>query len=159
MRTWVKRSLIGVAIVMTGFAILAGTTAFYAFRALDTRTATETESAGEFQAIRTKFGARPPLVEIVTPGRADLKINRSTEVDVRPVTTLHVVTWEADGNRLLKTEVPIWLMRFSSINVLSQLGVTPDRFKLTVQDIERYGPGVVIDHNQPGKSRVLIWVD
>ena len=159
MRTWVKRTLIGVAIVAVAFAILAGTTAFYAFRALDTRTATEADSAGEFQAIRTKFGARPPLVEVVTPGRADLRINRSTEADVRPVSTLHVVTWEADGNRLLKTEVPLWLMRFSSINVLSQMGVTPERFKLTVQDVERYGPGVVIDHSQPGRNRVLVWVD
>lgn len=159
MRTWVKRTLIGVAIVAVAFAILAGTTAFYAFRALDTRTATEADSAGDFQAIRTRFGTRPPLIEVTGPATNEFRINRSTEADSRPVSTLHVVTWEPKERRLLKTEVPIWLMRFSSINILSQLGVTPDRFKLTVQDIERYGPGVVIDFNQPGKSRVLLWVD
>ena len=159
MRTWVKRSLIGVAIVAGAFSMLAATTAFYAFRALDTRTATEADSAGEFQAIRARFGTRPPLIEVVDPARADLRINRSTEADPRPVSTLHVVTWEGEDRRLLKTEVPIWLMRFSSIHLLSQLGVTPDRFNITVQDIERYGPGVVIDYNQPEKKRVLIWVD
>ena len=60
---------------------------------------------------------------------------------------------------MVRTEVPLWLMRFSSVNILSQLGVAPERFRLTVSDIQRYGPGIVVDYGSRGTSRVLVWVD
>jgi hypothetical protein len=50
-------------------------------------------------------------------------------------------------------------MRFSSVNILSQLGIAPAKFRLTVNDIERYGPGIVVDYDSPGAFRLLIWVD
>ncbi len=53
----------------------------------------------------------------------------------------------------------VWLMRFSSVNVLSRLGLAPEKFRLTVQDVEQYGPGIVADYRRPGHSHVLIWVE
>jgi hypothetical protein len=50
-------------------------------------------------------------------------------------------------------------MRFSSINILSHLGIAPERFSLTVQDLERYGPGIIVDFRHPGVNRVLIWAE
>lgn len=159
MRTWVKATLGGVAVLALGIGILASVSAYYVFRNLDTRTASEADVQGEFQVIRTRFGARPPLIDIVDPRAMDLRINRPAEPDGRAISTLHVLAWEAEDRRVLKTAAPIWLMRFNSYNVLSQLGITPEQFRLTVQDIERYGPGVVVDYSRPGKNRVLIWVD
>jgi hypothetical protein len=31
--------------------------------------------------------------------------------------------------------------------------------RLSVEDIERYGPGIVIDYESPGAFRLLAWVD
>jgi hypothetical protein len=28
-----------------------------------------------------------------------------------------------------------------------------------VQDVQRYGPGIVADYRRPGQSHVLIWVE
>lgn len=159
MRTWVKASIIGVSLVVLAFAALAGTGAYYVLRNLDTHSANEAAALGEFQAIRTRFGTRPPLIEVVDPRVADIRMNRPTEPDGRPVSTFHVLTWTAEDREVFKTAAPIWLLRFSSVNVLSQLRVAPERFRLTVQDIERYGPGVVVDYARPGKNRVLVWVD
>jgi hypothetical protein len=50
-------------------------------------------------------------------------------------------------------------MRFSSVNLLSQLGVAPAKFRLTVNDVERYGPGIVVDYGFEGAFRLLVWVD
>jgi hypothetical protein len=113
----------------------------------------------EFDAIRSRFGTRPPLIEVVNLSAGDFRINRPAQPDGRPVSTFHILTWNADDSELFRTEAPIWLMRFSTINVLSHLGIAPERFRLTVQDIERYGPGVVLDHSRPGRSRALLWVD
>jgi hypothetical protein len=159
MRTWVKVSLAGVALVVIGIVALAGTGAYFVFRNLDRRTATETETLREFDLIRAKFGPRQPLVEILNPQAADIRLNRTVHPEGRRATTLHVVAWNVDDGEILRTEVPVWLMRFSTINVLSSLGVAPEKFSLTVQDVQRYGPGIVADYRRPGQNHVLIWTE
>ena len=59
----------------------------------------------------------------------------------------------------MEAELPLWLMRFSTLNVLSKLGIAPEKFRLSAQDVVRYGPGIVADYRRPGQSHVLIWVD
>lgn len=159
MRTWVKVSLVGLSLAILGIAALAGTSAYFVFRHLNVSTATEASAAKDFDAIRSKYGARPPLIEVSDPRGRDFKINRPVQPDGRAISTLHVLTWTQDDGQVFRTEVPVWLMRFSSINILSQLGVAPERFSLTVKDIERYGPGVIVDFRRPGENRVLIWAE
>lgn len=159
MRTWVKVSLVGVSLVVLAFLALAATSAFFVLRHLDYRPATEAAASKDFEAIRLRFGERPHLIQVVDAGKRDFKINRPEQPAGRRISTLHVLTWSQEDGEVFQTEIPIWLMRFNMVNVLSQLGVTPERFRLTVQDLERYGPGVVIDYRKPGENRVLIWVE
>jgi len=157
MRTWVKVSLAGVAVVVLCFAALAGTGAYFVIRHLNLSTATEAAVTKDFDAIKSRFGAKPALVE-VTDVR-NFKINRPVQPDGRPVTTLHLMTWTQEDGQVFRTEVPIWLMRFSSINIASQLGIAPERFSLTVKDIQRNGPGIIVDFRRPEHNRVLIWAE
>ncbi|HUR19719.1 MAG TPA: hypothetical protein VMZ90_02850 [Vicinamibacterales bacterium] len=159
MRTWVKASLIGVSLVLLVFLAFAGTSTYFVMRHLDRSTSTEVAAAKDFDAIRTRFGARAPLIEVVNASIRELKINRPEQADGRPISTLHILNWKQENNEVLRTEVPVWLMRFSSINILSKLGIAPERFSLTVQDLERYGPGVVMDYRRPGEYRVLLWME
>jgi len=159
MRRWVKVTLTGVALLAAGFLALSAIGAYFALRHLDTRTATEAEAVREVDTIRARFGARPPLVEVGGGSLADARINRLQGSEAKPVETIHFVSWKAEDGELVRAEVPLWLMRFSSVNILSQLGMAPERLRLTVQDIERYGPGIVVDYGRPGTDRVLVWVD
>ncbi len=159
MRKWVKVSLAGVSVVMLAIAALAGTSAYFVFRQLKMSTATEEAVTKDFDAIRSRFGARPALIEVTDPRGRDFKINRPDQPDGRAITTLHVLTWTQEDGQVFRTEVPLWLMRFSSINILSHLGLTPERFSLTVRDIERYGPGIIVDFRRPGQNRVLLWAE
>jgi hypothetical protein len=158
-RTWVKVSLGGVAVIVVAFAVLAGMGAYFVGRNLEIRSATEAEVLREFDAVRARFPVRQPLVEIVSPQDGDIRINRIVHPEGRRATTIFILTWNVDDEDRVHTEAPLWLMRFSSINVLSKLGVAPERFRLTVQDVERYGPGIVADYRRPGKNHVLIWVE
>ena len=154
-----KVSLAGIALVVIAFAALAGTGAYFVLRNLDTRTATEAETLREFDAVRARFGARQPLVEITNPQSGDIRINRLVHPEGRRASTLHVFTWNADDGEVFRTAVPVWLMRFSTLNILSTLGVAPEKFSLTAQEVERYGPGIVVDYRRPGQNHVLIWVE
>lgn len=159
MRTWVKITLCVVALFVTAFLALAGTGAYFVLRHLDTRTATEAETIREVEAIRARFAGRAPLVEVSSGRMDDIRINRAQSPDGRPVTTIHVISWKSADSEMVRTEVPLWLMRFSTVNLLSQLGVGPERLRLTVEDVERYGPGIVLDYGAPAADRVLVWVD
>jgi hypothetical protein len=159
MRTWVKATLGGVALIAVGVVALAGTGAYFVFRHLEKRTGGEPEAVQAINAVKARFGPRPPLIEIADPHRADIRINRPDEASPSRVDTVHIINWKSDTGELIRADVPLWLMRFSSVNILSQLGIAPEKFRLTVSDIERYGPGIVVDYGSPGASRVLLWVD
>ena len=158
MRTWVKATIGGVALLLVGFGVLAGTSAYFVMRHLEVRPALEADTATKFNAVKARFAGRAPLIEI-GPGPGDFRVQRLDRPDGRRVTTLHVLTWNAEDEELFQTEIPLWLMRFSTLNVASKLGVAPEKFRLTVDDIERYGPGLIADYHQPGRNRVMIWAD
>jgi hypothetical protein len=159
MRTWQKAALGVIAAGALAFGVLAGTSAFFVFRHMDTRESAEADAVRAIDAVKARFGSRPPLIEIADPRRADLRINRSADANVPPVGTIHVLNWKSDTHELVSADMPLWLMRFSSVNIASHLGIAPSQFRLTVGDVERYGPGIVIDYGSPGTSRVLVWVD
>jgi hypothetical protein len=159
MRTWVKATLGGLALIAIAIAALGGTGAYFILRSLDKQTRSESDAVRTIDAIKARFGTRPPLVEIGDPRRVDVTINRPPEASLARVETVHVLNWKRQTGELVRVEVPLWLTRFSSLNVLSQLGVTPAQFRLTVDDIERYGPGILVDYGSPGVFRILVWVD
>lgn len=159
MPTWLKFTLGGLILIAVCVLALAGTGGYFVFRNLERTQVAELESVKAIEAVKARFGQRPPLIEIVDPQTANIRINRPTEASRTPVDTLHIVNWKSETGELMTTSVPLWLMRFSSVNILSQLGVAPDRFRLTLNDIRHYGPGVVAEYSVPGRLRLLLWVD
>jgi hypothetical protein len=159
MRTWVKVTLGGAALIAVAVVALAATGAYFVFRHMDTRTGGEAEAIQAIDAIKARFGTRPPLVEIVDPVRGDIRIHRAAQSSNPRVDTIHVINWKSETRELSRTQVPLWLMRFSTVNLFSQLGIAPAKFRLTVSDIEQYGPGIVVDYSSPGSFRMLLWVE
>jgi hypothetical protein len=159
MRTWVKATLGGVALIVVALVALAATGAYFVLRHMEKRAGSEAEAVQAIDVVKARFGSRPPLVEIIDPERADIRINRPVESSASRVDTIHVVNWKGDTDELIRTDVPLWLMRFSTLNIASQLGIAPEKFRLTVSDVERYGPGIVVDYGRQGAFRVLVWVD
>ena len=159
MRTWVKATLGGLALIAVAVIALAATGAYFVVRHMEKRAGSEAEAVQTIDAVKARFGSRPPLVEIIDPQSADIRINRSVEASASRVDTIHVVNWKSDTGELIRTDVPLWLMRFSTVNIASQLGIAPAKFRLTVSDVERYGPGIIVDYGVPGEFRMLVWVE
>jgi len=159
MRTWVKATLGGVALIAVALVALAATGAYFVFRHMEKRAGSEAEAVQAIDAVKSRFGSRAPLVEIIDPQRVDIRINRSAETSAPPVDTIHIINWKSETGELTRTEFPLWLMRFSTMNIASQLGIAPAKFRLTVSDVERYGPGIIVDYGSQGASRLVVWVD
>ena len=159
MRTWGKVALALAALIAVAFIALAGTGAFFVFRHMEKRTGPEREAAQAIDAVKARFGSRAPLIEVVNAHTADIRINRPADASTTAVDTIHIINWKSETGELVRFEVPLWLARFSSVNIRSQIGVTPAKFRLTVDDIQRYGPGIIFDYGSQGAFRMLVWAD
>ncbi len=159
MRTWVKVTLAGVVLIAVALVALGATGAYFVLRHMEKRAGSEPEAVEAIDAVKARFGSRPPLIEIVDPQRADIRISRAAEASVSQVDTIQVISWKRDTGELIRTDVPLWLMRFSTLNIASQLGIAPEKFRLSVADVKRYGSGIIVDYGAQGAFRLLVWVD
>lgn len=115
-----------------------------------------------FTSIRERYKGRPPLMEIKSAGppMMDIRINRAPASAPRQqVRHFHVIVWDSRAGQFVKSSVPIWWMHFSGNNLLARLGVPLGDFSLTVEDIERFGPGIIIDFQPPGGGHMLVWTE
>jgi hypothetical protein len=159
MRPWLKWTLGTVATLVLTWMTISGIVAYHVFRHLERRSATEAQTLADFDAVHARFGARPPLIEVIDPRAGDIRVNRLESGGGTPIDTFHVLSWKVENHELLKTQAPVWLLRFNSVTMLSAAGLVPGKFRVTLDDIRRYGPGILVDYGPPGSNRVLIWVD
>jgi len=121
-----------------------------------------TSAAQEFEAVRAKFSGQRPLLEM-RDGEPAYVAER--EKESRPnvqLTTLHLMAWDEDEEKLVRFSLPFWLLRMKSGPIgFSSYASGIDRVSLRPEDIERHGPGLILDvsEDQRGRGRVLIWAE
>jgi hypothetical protein len=70
-----------------------------------------------------------------------------------------VLAFDGRTGKLVRSRAPVWWMNFSAESLLARVGAPLGAVALTVADVERYGPGVVLDFSPPAGGRVLVWVE
>ncbi len=162
-RKWIPIA-IGVAILLMFIGIGAVIfTVSYARDHLQITTMSEADARRAFDEVHAKFPGRA-LIEIQDGEPAPFGDRSHEAVSRVELTTLHVLAWDPDDDHLARVEIPFWLLRLKSgpIGFSSYAaGLRSDRVRLTVEDIERHGPGIVVDVSDPrrNRGRALVWAD
>jgi hypothetical protein len=160
-KTWVW-VVVGVAAVCVLCAIAMAAAGIYYFsRHIEAGTASPATAAREFDAVRARFKGERPLIELDERGRF-LRSNagRPAPQNPRPLEALHVMAFDPDDGGLVKVTVPFWLLRLKMKHTRVDLGgsrVDLEDLKLTVEELERYGPALILDQTNSGGDRVLVW--
>ena len=180
-KTWVAILIAGVIIVfMLGVAFIGGTT-FFVYRHTSARFVEPSAALGEFTQTRARFAGQTPLLEFVTGdirhakadqklsdhdddfGGMELVVHRTPNAERREVKTLHVLTYQTSTGKLVHVDIPGWLLQFSSaggrFRLASLDALQGDNERVTVEDLERHGPGLVLDVNGLRGNQVLIWTE
>ena len=121
-----------------------------------------TSADSQFESVRAKFAGQPPLIQLVD-GRPQYDADRTTaSPSTTPLKTMHVMAWDDEEGRLVTFALPFWLLRLKSgpirLSAYSQ-GWDDRGVSFRVEDLERHGPGLLMDVNEPTEGRVLIWVE
>jgi hypothetical protein len=126
---------------------------------LDITPSTAADAEAAFNEVRERYRDKPPLVEY---SRAGTRTNSpSPDAPRTTLNTLHVLAFDADEGRLARFDLPFWFLRLKETPIrfgTYATGLDELRISLTAADLERYGPGIVIDVSR-GDERALLWVD
>ena len=122
----------------------------------------EAKASEEFATVLTKFRGQRPLLELRNGQPVFDSGRRSEPASSVKLTTLRVLAWDDDEQKLATFELPFWLLRMKPgpIAFSSYASGFDDRgVNLRVEDVEKHGPGIVLDLARPGEGRVLIWAE
>lgn len=160
-----KRTWLWIVLGVFAFFVVTGVgmalmTAYWVGSHLEVVDTQPTDAGQAFDEARQRFPGQQPLLDF-TDGQATT-IAPTTTASTMALSTLHVIAFDNDEGKLIRVDVPFWLLRLKSgpIQFSSYAGHLDDRkVKLTVADIERRGPGIVLDIAEPNEGRVLIWAE
>jgi hypothetical protein len=73
---------------------------------------------------------------------------------------MRVLVYNSREGRLIHLDLPFWLLRLApgSLNNASN-NFSFDSNHITVDDIERHGPGLILDARDSRDAQVLIWTE
>jgi hypothetical protein len=160
-----KRTWLWIIAAVFGFGVLcviavAGMGVYYVSKYVDAATSTATDASRAFEIVRTRY-KEPPLLEMDGAERVHVR-KRLGELPTSATKADHlwILVWEPGEERLIKVSMPFWVMRFGKRKIdfiNSDHSVDLDRLQLDIDDLERIGPVLLLDHKLSNGQRVLLW--
>jgi hypothetical protein len=104
-------------------------------------------AARAFQRARAQFTGQAPLLEL-RGAQPPLFHRRPSAAAARPIVAVRGIIYDASDESLRRFAIPIGVVRLLTIGGRSQLmdfGTLGNEAGLTLADLERHGPGLVVD--------------
>jgi hypothetical protein len=164
-QTWI--SVLIASVIIVGFLAVAaiGGTAFFIYRHVNTQFTPNENADVQFAEARARFAGQKPLIEI----RKDDEpvVHRDAMPGSLPATkldTLRVLAYDTHAGKLVRVSIPFWLLRMAPtrhVSFLNDTGIDfdSDHVRLTLEDIERRGPSLILDQADRRGSQVLVWTE
>jgi hypothetical protein len=164
-KTWI--SVVIAAVIIVGVLAVAavGGTAYFIYRHVHTQFVPNDNAEQRFAEARARFAGQKPLIEIQ---RGDEPIlHREMIPKTMPAAklgTLRVLAYDTRANKLVNVSIPMWLLRMAPSNKFSfmkdnGIDFDSDRLHITLEDVERRGPGLLLDQADRRGSQVLVWTE
>jgi hypothetical protein len=130
--------------------------------------ASKQSAEAEFSQLRSRFSTQQLLIDMSLRQSADtLSIGRP----VVPLHTLHTVIFDTrDGQRIVHIAVPYWFARLfadrdAEFRWLGQLTFLDDTefdseaIRLSLDQLEQWGPGLIVDYQHLSGGQFISWVE
>lgn len=164
-KSWISIvvAVLGVMLMLAVAAI--GGTAYWVYSHVQSQTVAEETAGDRFARVRQQFSGKPPLIEILDRNEVVLHQSGAPALSSSRLQTLHAMVYDSDEQKLVDVHIPFWLLRlapsggrFSFLND-NGIDIDSDRMRVTIADLERHGPGLVMDHRDRRGSLVLVWTE
>jgi hypothetical protein len=160
-KTWVWVVLSIIVVGILGIVAMAGIGVYYFSQHIETKTASPANAARDFDQVKAQFTGQKPLIELDERGRyLRSHTNRKPPPNAKPPDSINVMAFDPDDGRIVRVNVPFWLVRMKMSGATIDLNgkhMNLEDLRLTVEDLERFGPTLIVDHRNATGERVVVW--
>jgi len=115
-----------------------------------------------FRAVLEQFEDTRSMLTMDGGGRVIRRTRRSKALIPVVPTGLKILAWRGSTIGLVEIHIPMWFLRMKgpAINyLLKDTKFDLQAWGLTVEELQDWGPGIVLDHRSAAGERVLIWTE
>lgn len=164
-KTWISIAIAAVIIIGVLAITAVGGTAYFIYRHVQTQFVPSETAEQQFAEARGRFAGQKPLIDIRKDEEA--VVHRDMIPKTMPAAkleTLRVLAYDTRANKLVNVAIPMWLLRLAPSNQFSfmkdnGIDFDSDRVHITLDDVERRGPGLLLDQTDRKGSQVLVWTE
>jgi hypothetical protein len=165
-----KRSVLLSVGLCAAIAILSAFTGtvWFCLRHWHTEPASASTAKVEFDQLRARFAGEQPLLDMrFRKPSTDLNAPRVRA----PLHSFHTVIFDTRGaQRLVRITVPYWFGRhyarhsgrfvwLGELTFFDDTEFDPEKIQLSLDEIERHGPGLLVDYRHPTGGQFIAWVE
>lgn len=151
---WVVIGIVTLGIL--GVITLAAAGLWFVRSHVNVRPTTVAAAASDFQTVHARFADQKPLIELDDRGNF-VHANTDRPNGTRRPETLNVMAFDAHQEHEVRVDIPFWILRFKRGAFIGSGDIDLQKLRLTVEDLERFGPTLIVDHKDVDGSRVLVW--
>jgi hypothetical protein len=146
-------------------AAAIGGTAYFVYRHVHTQFTPTEDAQQQFANARARFTGQQPLIEIRRGDEAVLHREViPASMPAAKLETLRVLAYDTRAGKLVHVSIPFWLIRLAPtrhVSFMNDTGIDFDseRVHVTLDDLERRGPGLILDQADRRGSQVLVWAE
>jgi hypothetical protein len=159
--------ILGIVIfaVIVGAGVI-GTLGYIVYRQMDVQTINLASPDEEFTKAVTKFEGQVPFIEVPVGHEEGLPVVHREQMAAQatPLTGLRVLAWDPREKKLVRLMLPMWLLRLTGNRGVDlsnrDTSLSADvRLHVTADEIERHGPGLILNITTTSGERVLVWAE
>ncbi len=165
-RTWLW-VIFGVVICIALFGVaLVGGGIYMVSKHVKTELVGRAAAEEQFVRQRERFAGQEPLIEMKGEfNDQQVRVHRPTgETRKSELQTMRVMVYDAHDGRIVHVDLPFWLLRLMPSGRMSEVSGAGSGFSfesghITVDDLERHGPGLIMDARDNKNAQILIWTE
>ena len=156
---------IGVALALAGTMAVFGAVFFYFAHHHSKHVSAQTAET-EFQLLRGRFAGQKPLLDM---DERRPSIGTSAQATVAPLHAFHTMIFDTrGGERLVQVTVPYRFGRLfgrggfrwlGELTFLDDTEFDPEPIHLSLDQVARHGPGLVVDYRHASGGQFIAWVE
>jgi nitrate reductase NapE component len=164
-KTWVSVLVAAVIVVFVLAVAAVGGAAYFIRSHVNTQVTPGSNAEEQFTQARARFAGQQALIEVRMGDQPIVHRDLASGAGPgTPLQSMRVIAYDRTSGKLVQISIPFWLLRLAPSKNFSFLGdrgidVDTDRVQLKLEDVERRGPGLILDTTDRKGSQVLVWTE
>ena len=148
-------TVVGVLVLLGLVGVALG--AWFFASAFESETADEPAATLSFDEVRRRFPGQQPVLDILDDHKAVVQREPPLTTPAGSLERLQLLAWDPRDRDLARITLPFWLLRLKPAT--ARVTVNQRELDITVEQLDRYGPTLLVDHQSQAGDRLLIWTE